>query len=364
MKICWKILSVLTGAGLLLAAISFFSKNNLIQPLDIQKSEGEGIEKIQNPTFKPVMTENKGKVIEGGRGEKGKSDTKEQSLVNKWKAIYNNPIDFWGKVIDQNGNPISRARVEVTVYNDPSWSFDGRSLKDIRASDSKGRFEILGVKGEGVAVKASAQGYVSLFDERQGDLSFRKISYARQSSEKYNRHPTKDTPAVLVLRKKAAPALLSVSSRKFVSIPRDGSLQLIELKESGGKKGMVVEVRLESESPEPFSYDPYYWQFKFRVSGGEVQPRTDPNRFEAPPDGYFPKWDIEMLKTTGRSWRRSNPSETRDYWVKFGNGDFGRLNVSVSTGRRHTVSIDSWYNLEGSRNLEYDSREAKVNVAR
>ena len=128
--------------------------------------------------------------------------------LRKWKiaietAAYNSPIDFWGRVVDQDGRIIQGAIIDVFVYDDPPWDPEGGSnLKYKKVSDSDGRFEIRNKKGASLAATASAEGYAAAFDEKtKRNLSRAIIDYAGEETNMDGRRPTKENPTVLVLHK-------------------------------------------------------------------------------------------------------------------------------------------------------------------
>ncbi|MDG1358505.1 MAG: carboxypeptidase-like regulatory domain-containing protein, partial [Akkermansiaceae bacterium] len=101
-------------------------------------------------------------------------------MKKKWEAAFGTPVNFWGKVVDQDGNPIQGARIEITLQDDPIQHADKiNNTKHTKTSDANGHFELLRKKGATLYAKASKEGYSSLDGKtEEGNLSERHIYYA------------------------------------------------------------------------------------------------------------------------------------------------------------------------------------------
>jgi hypothetical protein len=121
------------------------------------------------------------------------------------QQAYNSPIDFWGKVVDQDGKSIAGVTVTFTVFTlGSAWSDD--KPKVVVVSDAKGLFSLTGKKGIALVISTSKEGYDSTSDQSVADLNYlRKASEHKTSfhrGEKDEPFPTQSEPTVFVLTQK------------------------------------------------------------------------------------------------------------------------------------------------------------------
>ena len=268
-----------------------------------------------------------------------------------WKAAFLNRIDFWGKVVDAEGKPISGALISITLRDDSSWSFSGGNNSEfVLRSDSSGSFKILRKRVAGILVKASVEGYAPVIDiVSRRDLSVATISYIGPDRNMENRRPTSDQPTILHLRKKKPLAKLEHSQLPDESLSKTGQPVLVSL---GGKLADAkIEIRCWSSVPEPFTYARYDWRAEIRVKDGELQPIVEPDPVEAPEAGYRKEHEIHMPAGIG-NWGRTSPSHSRNFWIKFQDGSYGKVEIDITTDRSHNVDLERWRNTDGDRNFE------------
>ena len=272
-----------------------------------------------------------------------------QSKLERMKELirwdYSTPIDFWGEVIDQNGNPLAGVKAEIVV--------DERAgnKKYFSFSDKEGLFELLGKKGARARIKVFLSGYVPTSDEKIGsNVSARTIYYAPKTKPMpAYAPPTRGNPQVFVLRKKNPIANLANSITKRVAIFKDGKSKKVTLKTKS--KDVEMEIRCWSSCPVPFTYDKYDWSAEIRIIGGEIQPITEYEPITAPIDGYRPAFKVEMPKNTDKTWKAANVRQ-RNFWIQFDDGTYAKARIEVKTGRKHEVDAEVWYNLDGTNNFE------------
>jgi hypothetical protein len=276
--------------------------------------------------------------------EQAKGKSKLEQMKELIRSDYNIPIDFWGKIVDQDGNPLVGAKAEITVDEHAA------NKKYTTFSDDKGMFELLGKRGARARVKVFLDGYAPTSDEKIGSkISARTIYYSSKAMPAYA-PPTRENPQIFVLRKKNSVANLATEFRKRVPVSKTGDAQEIELATAG--KTIGVEIRCWSSSPVPFNYNRYDWRSEIQIAGGELQPITELEPVTAPTDGYERVFKIDMPKDTERNWLRSSPNGQRDFWVRFNDGTYAKARIEVKTGREHEVDVEVWYNLDGTNNFE------------
>jgi len=341
---------------------AYFSKSDLAsreRPLKINNTinnilvqYGPEISEDENPKKESIRKKPE-EIIEKKKKEITEEITEEVKKKRKiWNAAYNNPINFWGKVIDENGDPIEGAKVELSVLDDPSWSFDGTSSSTYKVkTDPQGRFELLGKKGASVYAVASQEGYAQYVDSKKGNLSSLSIQYFEEENTNMRyKQPTEDTPTTLILRKKNSIASLSHDSKGNVDISRTGDTEEILLKAK--EKEIKIKIRCWSSAPVPFKYDQYDWRAEIEVVGGKLQPITKEAAIEAPEDGYEDLYKISMGKDMEpKDWKAANV-RTDQFWIQLDDGTFAKSHIKIRTGRKHQVHVEVWHNPDGTTNFE------------
>jgi hypothetical protein len=283
-------------------------------------------------------------------------ETKEQRevrLENLLKKALNSPVNFWGRVVDEKGNPISGARAEISVTDNFSWNPTAKNTRTeyVRKSDTNGLFSLLEKKGGSLHVNMYAEGYVPSLDKKTNrKLSCVSLSYSDKNDGMYFQNPTEVNPILFILRKKNSIANLALAFKDCVSISKLGESQRIELKTKEKVSEFVV--RCWSSCPVPFTYDRYDWRAEIHITGGKLQAITEFEPFLAPTEGYQRAFKVEMPKDTRENWLRSSPNGNRDFWVQFDDGTYGKARIEVKTGREHEVDAEIWYNLDGTNNFE------------
>lgn len=268
------------------------------------------------------------------------------SSSREYLAAFQTPIEFYGKVIDEQGNPIEGATITINVKDKP-W-VTGSVYTNL--SDEEGLFQIKGVKGIGISVWASKTNYYD-FDKSKISLDY----VSPQSNAQ--RLPTAKNPALLVLRRRGESQALIYNENR-VYFKKDGSPVEINLKQKNPLKGaprgqgdIIVQCWIYDNGIDTTIYNPYDWKFRLTpINGGLIESNGEFD-FMAPENGYQPYYEISMLKSLGKKWQSS--ISKKSFFIKFKDGNYARINLRVITGSE-TVEIESFFNPSGSRNLEFD----------
>src|SRR5438874_10348983 len=141
-----------------------------------------------------------GRQIPGGTYEPSDPRWKEvhaKDLVNQaWE--WRMPINFFGRVVDEKGQPISGAKIELSWTN---LSQAGSSEAETK-TDAEGYFSLLNKKGRHLQVRVSKDGY---YTPKQQQISF---DYAAFWEANYH-EPDPHNPVLFHLRKKHQGDVLS-----------------------------------------------------------------------------------------------------------------------------------------------------------
>lgn len=269
-----------------------------------------------------------------------------------WEKAHKSPINFWGKVVDEDSAPIAGANIEIIVYNDPEWSESGGSnSRYIKTSDENGLFSLTGKNGVRLSATATHPSFSKQIDHSsRKNLSRVVINYAGVESPTAQARPTQLNPSILVLGRKLEPANIVHAVVKKTPLQPDGKAERVNIKI--GTNNIQLDVSCWSSSPTPFSYDKYDWRAKIQVVGGDIQPVIDPLQIKAPTTGYEPHQIVQMKKDMDHGWLRNSPNEMTTFWIRLADNTYAKSKIVIRTGRRHEVDVEVWHNADGANNFQ------------
>jgi len=261
------------------------------------------------------------------------------------KDSWRTPIEFFGKVIDDDSNPVFHAEIQL-AWTDTSTQ--GHSERVVY-TDTNGNFALKGVGGYALTIRALKDGYYTSKSNQPG------FFYAGQDS---NFVANSSMPIVFHLKKKRSAEPLIVirgaglrTMRDFL-VPKDGSP--VEISLSSGKQvasglgDFKVQCWTRDEIRTGRGYD---WKCRLSVPDGGIQESSQEFPFLAPEDGYLPAIEIEMPANLGERW---SVQAERQYFIRSKSGSFARIRFIMIAGGGHFFRLESFLNPTGSRNLEYD----------
>lgn len=263
----------------------------------------------------------------------------------------NRPIRFYGKVIDQDENPIPGVTVTLGIRTakEPipglvSDLFD----YPVVTTDAQGRFSLTDAKGALLTVKSLEKpGY-----EASPKTINKSYWYWRDPSEVFK--PDPDAPEVFRMWKKEGAEKL-VLQGVGRAIPYDGTPTTFDLL-SGQvtPNGDVRVTLLRNPTQIQWGQRNYEWTATIEVPQGGLILSEDEQMFRAPEEGYQSKLVIHV-PANDPDW-----NDTKDIavYLKLRGGKYyGRANLGFMVGSDRAgtpFKIRSAVNPSGSRNLEYD----------
>jgi hypothetical protein len=271
---------------------------------------------------------------------------KSQDRLQRWQEIMKSrdkPIDFWGAVTDQRGKPIVDAQVFIHIGHS-----EGEGLKElIIKTDSHGHFEVINEKGYRLYIaNIVKKGYEFAFDnDPSTDFNY----WAHLEKDLFK--PDKHNPIVFTLRKKEAPEFVIPGDIRLEFGPKSAEQEMDLVKGYAKEVGRLkktndehADVRIKGTK----SGDQSGFVLTFTVAeqeGGVIL--SDERLYVTPTDGYVPSQSV------------STPDDgvTKKYlYVKARKGGlYARLDVEIRPRKDVVfVSINSWANPNGSRNVDYD----------
>lgn len=292
-----------------------------------------------------------------GRRAIAEQKARNTEIERIWKAQLSAPINFFGKVVDENSQAIAGAIVELSWNDLPpeeeTREYTGEnftpfaymhSSKSQTTSDAQGLFSLVDKKGKRLSVRVSKAGYYSTADAR-----LQTFEYGDPLVGIFTPDPA--NPVVFHLRKKGAGVDLvtsqyGVSPLLEVKAPRDGTPVQVDMFERKSGQGPLT----ISQTKPPYESwkQATNWIFRMEIPGGGFVEHNDEFPFEAPEGGYQAILEFSFQKDTP-DWKINL---RKDFYIKSGNPPrYGRLHLETSimmSGARLTYAI----NPDGSRNLE------------
>ena len=265
------------------------------------------------------------------------TDARRKMLLEQIKNEWRTPIAFYGKVVDENTNPVVGAHISFDC-NDLSPS--GTSYYHTE-SDGKGLFSINDIQGLVLGVNVSKEGYYSYLP--YGDNFF----YAGKNQ---NFVPDANNPVVFYLRKKGVGTQLITSDYGMrpdfpIRISRDG--QPVEVNLVQRQVGSSGDLEISHIEPNDWQ-QATNWSFHMSIPSGGFIGQDDVFPFDAPETGYQSTVDLNFVKDDP-NW---TTHVVTNYYIVFGQPQkYGWLRVEADIAQE-TVFLKYAINPTGSRNLK------------
>lgn len=262
----------------------------------------------------------------------------------------NVPINFWGKVVDQNGKPIAGVNVsysrqtERPILPGVPWA-NSQVHKEKTITDGNGNFSITGMKGHYLAIEGfNKNGYrmPEQFVSARASYDY----FGSGPSGKFT--PDKERPVeFLMIEEKTGRDLVVYNKRGTgMRIPADGTPVRWNL--WTGKSDPVGELQIvfhREPTTSVIAGQAVKWDAKVEVVGGAVtEAAYDEMIWKAPTDGYRPVVDYPKNEQ-----RRGTPS--RAFYIKTADGKYGRVHLDLypyDDGATVRMFIRTWMNPEPS----------------
>lgn len=260
--------------------------------------------------------------------------TKDEAIVEVQKRQFVQPQNFYGKVIDQNGDPVSG--VGITAGNETLTDNVVQPQTFTVRSDSDGLFEITGKTGTSIGVRLIKNGYL---------WGLRGEGYKAPASGV-------SSPAdrvVLTMWKLHGPELLT-SYNIDSKIPHDGNPVIFEM--ATGKASPSGDFRVTlSQFPLDVrtGRERFDWTAKVEILNGGLVEENDPYPYMAPANGYQPSFEFNV-SSNSPEWL---PNLKKNFYTKNAQGQYGIMQFAIYPGRSPTgLEAHFTINPSGSQNLE------------
>lgn len=263
----------------------------------------------------------------------------------------NVPVEFWGKVVDQEDSPIQGVRAKARIRH---WGMarlanpDASFFQKEATTGVDGLLHISGDNGDVLTLESlEKDGY----EPEQGALR----SFGYNTSQKVTSNP--DHPVVLRMWKTGTKQALVSADKAFELIP-DGRTYTIDLLKGASSQSAEAEgdIRVWVKRPREVALGQKYdWSCEIQaVNGGLLdEPDVYASMSIAPEDGYNPQYDYGK-KEIDRPW--SDGIGNKRFYIKSRGGKvYGRVTIDLyayyNSKAPARVRINYALNPTGSRYL-------------
>jgi hypothetical protein len=254
------------------------------------------------------------------------------------------PISFYGKVVDQNNQPIQGVEI---VFQWTDLSEKGTTEKTV-FSGGDGRFDLTQVTGKNLGIiRMFKEGYYRVQQGTQ--VSFEYAAFFEPTFHQ----PDAKNPVVFRLRKAGEIPAELVARETMMGIEPSGKPHYIDLETTRKSNEAQADIAIRITRTAPKQQARYDWSASIEgVNGAGLIESDEEFMFEAPQDGYKPAYTYQF-KEGSPDWENNLK---RKYFVTAEGGKiYGRLEVEFFPKYQNTaaIAVRFFVNPTGSRNLEY-----------
>ena len=278
-----------------------------------------------------------------GASSIAKKDPRIGGKFSALPALTNAPIEFYGKVIDEEGAPMSG--VKVIGHTGSAMGFMAHEYRNYETqTDQSGYFSFTRIKGSHLGFEFVKSGFIYKTHKKG-------FQYSAMTKPEERHKPDKSKPIEFTMWKIWGPEPLIDYHARRISVPTDGAAIFVNLSigkavESGGDIKLSA-VWGERPSKDSIVYD---WVFQIEVMEGGLVDGTEEIMFHAPNEGYVTRKEYKFTKV-------NNPADTAlIFYVKCRHGQsYARVQMSFNNSEIASVcyaTLRVQMNPNGSRNLE------------
>lgn len=266
------------------------------------------------------------------------------SMMAQLRTPENVPITFYGKVVDQSGQPVEGVKISLLVVISHLEKYDAQTQPVTLETDQKGNFTLNGYIAYGINI-------VSI--EKDGYELSKKVILSYNFGLVPTYTPDRNNPVVFRMWKRGKSEPLVGASKSYKITP-DGRPFTIDLLKHEEKPGIspLGDIIVRINRPEKLAPGKKVdWSYSIEaIDGGIIHTNTD-FLYQAPETGYEPKYEFFAPATNARwaGWAKEQ------FYIKSRSGQvYGSLEVEIDTDYDdHAVfKVDCALNPAGSRNLE------------
>lgn len=260
------------------------------------------------------------------------------------------PIEFYGKVVDQNNLPVAGADVEIEwVGTSALYGGDGVGHKKL-ASDANGLFIIKAIEGKRLGVLVSKVGY-----HRRKSWNNGRFEYAGFWEPEFI-EPDPENPVMFhLVKKREAEPTYHLDSRVIVKVPAlEAHLDLLSKPiQKAAPSDLFVRI---TRPPDASHQQPFDWKIEIEGrNGSELAESEEEFMTLAPAGGYNARLVREHKALRSNAWPRTRfyvRNKSRNFYaaVEIEAAAFYPFDGEPGAALFVTATI----NPNNSPNLEYD----------
>jgi hypothetical protein len=267
-------------------------------------------------------------------------------IMLTFNETHNVPVAFYGKVVDQDGNPLAETRIDLDVRETymlpaPTFDYTSKTTHAQTQAGADGRFELTGVKGDSVTVKRlTKEGYEPELEQKHYGI------FGAQDT-------TIDNPVVFRMWRTNIHESLTTGGKSFVIIP-DGRHYAIDLINGTIAEGDGGDLVAWINRPESVKWGQRYdWSCEVTLPTGGMIESESQAMFIAPEAGYTNGF---AYQEQANPYRWSGATGDRRFYIQLRNGQmYGRvvINLYANFYGKQPAMIELSYaiNPSGSRLL-------------
>jgi hypothetical protein len=274
-----------------------------------------------------------------------------QARVQQFQQMANGensrPLDFYGQVIDQNGEPVVGAKVLGRILLILGFDRSGGE-SHYAETDVHGRFQFTGIHGASLTITPQKSGYE--YDSR----------LPTNWSPDYK--PDSSHPMVFTLWKlHGAEPMLHADVDRRLPYDEQSATFGASFDLSTGKITRAGELHItliQNPVVVKRGRDRFDWKIVLTVPGGGLIEATDLYKNLAPESGYQETYSFAQGKDNPQ-WASQF---VKYFYVHTAKGQYTRVKIDLTPGTNRPelgfgvgLSLETWLNPSGSRNLEFDT---------
>lgn len=263
-------------------------------------------------------------------------------------VLKNSEINFWGKILDQNGLPLSGVRVVMRIrqwFYEPNAGPGTLSPKHEIISDADGRFAWTGAFGDSLELESVIKEGYRLSPKNRLGYDYTPNMESVQI--------TAANPVIIRMWKLIERENL-LTFRTLFGFAPDGRSYTMDLKSNKKHLGDAPDGDLVIHFTRPAKIDPkqkYDWGLDLEIIDGGLIEVNDEFGYMAPEIGYQKKINIQ-LRASAVDW---TDTMTKDFYIRSrGGAIYGLLHLTISSeyDGQSAILFETRLNPSGSRNLQ------------